>query len=90
MYCDMVVDRSAKAGFYAGKWKKFGNLCYVIGALQGFVGHKNRDLNIRVSELTALPLSSCAPVDCPVSSTLGSRTRAILSGANRSMVGSGK
>ncbi|KAL3680980.1 hypothetical protein R1sor_023936 [Riccia sorocarpa] len=39
---------SAKAGFFAGMHKQLGNLCYVIGALRGFQGHKNRDLKIRV------------------------------------------
>uniref|UniRef100_A0A1J3HDP2 Sphingoid long-chain bases kinase 2, mitochondrial n=2 Tax=Noccaea caerulescens TaxID=107243 RepID=A0A1J3HDP2_NOCCA len=43
------VHLSAKAGFYASKYKKFGNLCYVIGALQGFRGHHNRDMRIRVN-----------------------------------------
>ena len=40
--------RSAKAGFYASKYKKFGSLCYVIGALQAFMGHHNRDMRIKV------------------------------------------
>ncbi|CAN8286169.1 unnamed protein product [Cochlearia groenlandica] len=43
------VHLSAKAGFYASKYKKFGNLCYVIGALQAFMGHQNRDMRIRVN-----------------------------------------
>ncbi|KAG7570649.1 Diacylglycerol kinase catalytic domain [Arabidopsis thaliana x Arabidopsis arenosa] len=43
------VHLSAKAGFYASKYKKFGNLCYVIGALQAFMGHHNRDMRIRVN-----------------------------------------
>ncbi|EOA28876.1 hypothetical protein CARUB_v10025121mg [Capsella rubella] len=43
------VHLSAKAGFYASKYKKFGKLCYVIGALQAFMGHHNRDLRIRVN-----------------------------------------
>lgn len=41
--------RSAKAGYYASRYKRFGNLCYVIGALQGFIGHSNQDLKIKVS-----------------------------------------
>lgn len=53
---------SAKAGFYAGMHKRIGNLSYVVGALQGFQGHRNRDLKIRVdggkwetwSEVTAI------------------------------------
>jgi len=43
------VHLSAKAGFYASKYKKFGNLCYVIGALQAFMGHHNQDMRIRVN-----------------------------------------
>ncbi|XP_013688241.1 sphingoid long-chain bases kinase 2, mitochondrial-like isoform X1 [Brassica napus] len=43
------VHLSAKAGFYASKYKKFGNLCYVIGALQAFMGHENRDMRIKVN-----------------------------------------
>ncbi|XP_013631635.1 PREDICTED: sphingoid long-chain bases kinase 2, mitochondrial-like isoform X3 [Brassica oleracea var. oleracea] len=43
------VHLSAKAGFYASKYKKFGNLCYVIGALQAFMGHDNRDMRIKVN-----------------------------------------
>ncbi|KAL2621008.1 hypothetical protein R1flu_001213 [Riccia fluitans] len=39
---------SAKAGFFAGMHKQIGNLCYVIGALRGFQGHRNRDFKIRV------------------------------------------
>lgn len=41
--------RSAKAGYYASRYKRFGNLCYVIGALQAFIGHQNQDLRIKVS-----------------------------------------
>ncbi|KAF9614146.1 hypothetical protein IFM89_015465 [Coptis chinensis] len=44
------IHLSAKAGYYASRHKKFGNLCYVIGALQGFSGHTNRDLRIKVDE----------------------------------------
>ena len=44
--------RSAKAGYYASRYKKFGNLCYVIGALRAFMGHKNVDLRIKVSCIT--------------------------------------
>ncbi|KAG5402563.1 hypothetical protein IGI04_017170 [Brassica rapa subsp. trilocularis] len=43
------VHLSAKAGFYASKYKKFGSLCYVIGALQAFMGHHNRDMRIKVN-----------------------------------------
>ncbi|KAI3444500.1 hypothetical protein Pfo_001165 [Paulownia fortunei] len=42
------VHLSAKAGYYASRYKKFGNLCYVIGALQAFFGHHNQDLRIKV------------------------------------------
>eukprot|EP00250_Pteridium_aquilinum_P018068 c23924_g1_i5 orf=190-384(+) len=44
----MWQGRSAKAGYHAAKYKQFGNLCYVIGALQAFTSHKNQDLKIRV------------------------------------------
>ncbi|ESR58204.1 Sphingoid long-chain bases kinase 2 [Citrus sinensis] len=40
---------SAKAGYYASRYKRFGNLCYVIGALQAFMGHRNQDLRVKVS-----------------------------------------
>lgn len=30
-------------------YKRFGNLCYVFGALRGFGGHNNRDMRIKVS-----------------------------------------
>ncbi|GJX45515.1 sphingoid long-chain bases kinase 2, mitochondrial [Tanacetum coccineum] len=42
--------RSAKAGYHASKYKRFGNLCYVIGALQAFFKHHNHDLKIRVND----------------------------------------
>ncbi|GER45225.1 diacylglycerol kinase family protein [Striga asiatica] len=41
------IHLSAKAGYYASRYKKFGNLCYVIGALQAFFSHHNRDLRIK-------------------------------------------
>ncbi|MED6135737.1 Sphingoid long-chain bases kinase 2, mitochondrial [Stylosanthes scabra] len=44
------IHLSAKAGFYASKYKKFGNLCYVIGALQAFISHYNQDFRIKVNE----------------------------------------
>ncbi|GLU00713.1 hypothetical protein SLE2022_180600 [Rubroshorea leprosula] len=44
------IHLSAKAGYYASKYKRFGNLCYVIGALQAFMGHHNQDLRIKVNE----------------------------------------
>ncbi|KAK1296364.1 hypothetical protein QJS10_CPB15g00776 [Acorus calamus] len=54
--------RSAMAGYYAGRYKRFGNLCYVFGALRAFMGHRNQDLKIKVdggewevySDVTAL------------------------------------
>ncbi|KAK1296366.1 hypothetical protein QJS10_CPB15g00778 [Acorus calamus] len=53
---------SAMAGYYAGRYKRFGNLCYVFGALRAFMGHRNQDLKIKVdggewevySDVTAL------------------------------------
>ncbi|KAL3517206.1 hypothetical protein ACH5RR_024108 [Cinchona calisaya] len=56
------IHLSAKAGYYASRYKKFGNLCYVIGALQAFFGHQNRNFRIKVdggdwevcSQVTAL------------------------------------
>ncbi|KAD6453234.1 hypothetical protein E3N88_07939 [Mikania micrantha] len=44
------IHLSAKAGYHASKYKRFGNLCYVIGALQAFFGHHNHDLKIRVND----------------------------------------
>ncbi|KAK4266913.1 hypothetical protein QN277_023771 [Acacia crassicarpa] len=44
------IHLSAKAGFYASRYKKFGKLCYVIGALQAFMGHHNQDLRIKVND----------------------------------------
>lgn len=44
------IHLSARAGYCASKYKKYGNLCYVIGALEAFVGHHNQDLKIRVNE----------------------------------------
>ncbi|XP_019454518.1 PREDICTED: sphingoid long-chain bases kinase 2, mitochondrial [Lupinus angustifolius] len=44
------IHLSAKAGFYASRYKRFGNLCYVIGALQAFMSHHNQDLRIKVNE----------------------------------------
>lgn len=40
--------RSAKAGYFASMYKRFGNLCYVFGALRGFWGHNNQDMRIKV------------------------------------------
>ncbi|KAK7274301.1 hypothetical protein RIF29_15384 [Crotalaria pallida] len=44
------IHLSAKAGFYASRYKRFGNLCYVIGALQAFMSHQNQDLRIKINE----------------------------------------
>ncbi|KAK4761663.1 hypothetical protein SAY87_029547 [Trapa incisa] len=44
------IHLSAKAGFYASRYKRFGNLCYVIGALQAFIGHSNQDLRIKIND----------------------------------------
>ncbi|KAF6157631.1 hypothetical protein GIB67_037204 [Kingdonia uniflora] len=43
------IHLSAKAGYYASAYKRFGNLCYVLGALKGFVGHTNQDLRIKIN-----------------------------------------
>ncbi|XP_071708443.1 sphingoid long-chain bases kinase 2, mitochondrial-like [Rutidosis leptorrhynchoides] len=44
------IHLSAKAGYHASRYKRFGKLCYVIGALQAFFGHHNQDLKIRVND----------------------------------------
>lgn len=44
------IHLSAKAGYYASQYKRFGNLCYVIGAMKAFIGHDNWDLKIKVDE----------------------------------------
>ncbi|KAK4415908.1 Sphingoid long-chain bases kinase, mitochondrial [Sesamum alatum] len=44
------IHLSAKAGYYASRYKKFGSLCYVIGALQAFFSHHNKDLRIKVDD----------------------------------------
>ncbi|KAH9609058.1 hypothetical protein KSS87_021818 [Heliosperma pusillum] len=44
------IHLSAKAGYYASRYKNFGNLCYVIGALQAFMGHKNVDLRVKIDD----------------------------------------
>nr|CAB3497225.1 unnamed protein product [Digitaria exilis] len=43
------IHLSAKAGYFASMYKRFGNLCYVFGALRGFGGHNNRDMRIKVN-----------------------------------------
>lgn len=44
------IHLSAKAGFFASKYKRFGKLCYVFGALQAFISHSNRDMNIKIDK----------------------------------------
>ncbi|KAJ1443525.1 NAD kinase/diacylglycerol kinase-like domain superfamily [Sesbania bispinosa] len=44
------IHLSAKAGFHASRYKRFGKLCYVFGALQAFMGHQNQDLRIKINE----------------------------------------
>ncbi|KAF8379583.1 hypothetical protein HHK36_029024 [Tetracentron sinense] len=44
------IHLSAKAGYYASRYKRFGNLCYVFGALQAFIGHSNQDLKIKIND----------------------------------------
>ncbi|XP_030541077.2 sphingoid long-chain bases kinase 2, mitochondrial [Rhodamnia argentea] len=44
------IHLSAKAGYYASRYKRFRNLCYVFGALQAFIGHRNQDLRIKVND----------------------------------------
>lgn len=44
------IHLSAKAGYYASRYKRFGNLCYVFGALQAFIGHRNQDFRIKVND----------------------------------------
>ncbi|GMH17271.1 hypothetical protein Nepgr_019112 [Nepenthes gracilis] len=44
------IHLSAKAGYYAAKYKRFGKLCYVIGALQAFMGHHNQDLRVKIDD----------------------------------------
>ncbi|EFJ04852.1 hypothetical protein SELMODRAFT_138147 [Selaginella moellendorffii] len=44
-----ALHLSAQAGYHATKYKWLGNLSYVIGALQAFMHHKNRDLDIRIN-----------------------------------------
>lgn len=43
------IHLSAKAGYYASKYKRFGRFCYVLGALRAFIGHSNQDLKIKVN-----------------------------------------
>ncbi|XP_030457220.1 sphingoid long-chain bases kinase 2, mitochondrial [Syzygium oleosum] len=44
------IHLSAKAGYYASRYKRFGNLCYIFGALQAFIGHRNQDFRIKVND----------------------------------------
>ncbi|KAJ3682055.1 hypothetical protein LUZ60_014628 [Juncus effusus] len=43
------IHLSAKAGYFSSQYKRFGNLCYIIGALKAFNRHQNRDLKIKVN-----------------------------------------
>jgi diacylglycerol kinase family enzyme len=43
------IHLSAKAGYFASMYKRFGNLCYVFGALRAFWGHNNGDMRIKVN-----------------------------------------
>ncbi|XP_020973072.1 sphingoid long-chain bases kinase 2, mitochondrial-like [Arachis ipaensis] len=44
------IHLSAKAGFYASRYKRFRKLCYVLGALYAFMGDQNQDLRIKFNE----------------------------------------
>ncbi|CAI8613210.1 unnamed protein product [Vicia faba] len=44
------IHLTAKAGFHAARYKAFGKVCYVIGALQAFMGHQNQDMRIKFNE----------------------------------------
>ncbi|GAV83885.1 DAGK_cat domain-containing protein [Cephalotus follicularis] len=44
------IHLTAKAGYYASRYKRFGNLCYIIGALQAFIGHRNQDLRVKIND----------------------------------------
>jgi hypothetical protein len=44
----VLIYKTAKAGHIASMYKKFGNLYYVIGAIQAFMTHENKDLRMRV------------------------------------------
>ncbi|KAG6784806.1 hypothetical protein POTOM_010515 [Populus tomentosa] len=56
------IHLSAKAGYFASRYKRFGNLCYVIGALQAFMGHKNQDLRIKASLVNEGEWETCSLV----------------------------
>ncbi|XP_042454259.1 sphingoid long-chain bases kinase 2, mitochondrial-like isoform X1 [Zingiber officinale] len=44
------IHLSAKAGYYASKYKGFGNFCYVLGALRAFIGHESRNLKVKIDD----------------------------------------
>ncbi|GLT71118.1 hypothetical protein SLA2020_431590 [Shorea laevis] len=46
------IHLSAKAGYYASRYKRFGNLCYVLGALQAFVGTVMKTLELGSMRIT--------------------------------------
>jgi diacylglycerol kinase family enzyme len=45
---------SAKAGARVAKYKRLGNLSYVLGAIDAFRDHQNRNLKVRVTGITSL------------------------------------
>ncbi|XP_078437854.1 diacylglycerol kinase family protein [Wolffia australiana] len=45
-----AIHLSAKSTFYSSKYKRLGSLCYVFGAFQAFIGHKNLTFRIKVDD----------------------------------------
>ncbi|EOY21873.1 Uncharacterized protein TCM_014020 [Theobroma cacao] len=66
-----MAFRSAKVGYYASRYKKFGNLCYVIGALRAFIGHHNLDLRIMVNIFRDLKSNNSTSESLVFSDSLG-------------------
>ncbi|RZB91900.1 60S acidic ribosomal protein P0 [Glycine soja] len=57
--CLTEFYKSANAGFYASRYKRFGNLWYINGALQAFIRHQNQDLRISLgAPITTNPSTS--------------------------------
>jgi hypothetical protein len=50
----LMACRSAKAGARVAKYKRLGNLSYVLGAIDAFRDHQNRNLKVRVTGITSL------------------------------------
>ncbi len=50
----LMACRSAKAGARVAKYKRLGNLSYVLGALDAFRDHQNRNLKVRVTGIMPL------------------------------------